>query len=141
MTNGVLDNSSLSKLVPSITKLNPNKSTSGHKHEGQEEVYVFYKGTGIMQIDDSKFKVKQGDVIPVPDGAFHRVFNESSEILEFAAIFNGEGILKISPISKIFLSKYILISFFLTLLLFSLHFLELSLMLLQQGIILLLILE
>ena len=72
------------------TKLNPNKSTSGHKHAGQEEVYVFYKGTGIMQIDDSKFKVKQGDVIPVPDGAFHRVFNESSEILEFAAIFNGE---------------------------------------------------
>ena len=31
----VLDNNSLSKLVPSITKLNPNKSTSGHKHEGQ----------------------------------------------------------------------------------------------------------
>ena len=43
-----------------------------------------------MQIDDLKFEVKQGDVIPVPDGAFHRVFNESSEILEFAAIFNGE---------------------------------------------------
>ena len=86
----VLDNSTLLKLVPSITKLHPKKSTSGHKHDGQEEVYVFYKGTGIMQIDDSKFEVKQGDVIPVPDGAFHRVFNESSEILEFAAIFNGE---------------------------------------------------
>ena len=27
----VLDNNSLNKLVPSITKLNPNKSTSGHK--------------------------------------------------------------------------------------------------------------
>ncbi len=86
----VLDNNSLKKLVPSITKLNPDKSTSGHKHSGQEEVYVFYKGIGIMQIDDAKFEVKQGDVIPVPDGAFHRVFNESNEILEFAAIFNGE---------------------------------------------------
>ena len=85
-----LDNSSLNKLVPSITKLNPNKSTSGHKHAGQEEVYVFYKGRGIMQIDDAKFEVKQGDVIPVPDGAFHRVFNDENEILEFAAIFNGE---------------------------------------------------
>ena len=85
----VLDNSSLSKLVTSITKLNPSKSTSGHKHAGQEEVYVFNKGTGIMQIDDAKFEVKQGDVIPVPDGAFHRVFNESEEILEFAAVFNG----------------------------------------------------
>ena len=86
----VLDNNSLNKLVPSITKLNPNKSTSGHKHAGQEEVYVFYKGRGIMQIDDAKFEVKQGDVIPVPDGAFHRVFNDENEILEFAAIFNGE---------------------------------------------------
>ena len=46
----VLDNDSLNKLVPSITKLNPNKSTSGHKHSGQEEVYVFYKGIGIMQL-------------------------------------------------------------------------------------------
>ena len=86
----VLDNNSLKKLIPSITKLNAKKSTSGHKHDGQEEVYVFYKGIGIMQIDDIKFDVKQGDVIPVPDGAFHRVFNESEEILEFAAIFNGE---------------------------------------------------
>ena len=30
------------------------------------------------------------DVIPVSDGAFHRVFNESDELLEFAAVFNGE---------------------------------------------------
>ena len=35
-------------------------------------------------------KVNKGDVIPVPDGAFHRVFNESDELLEFAAVFNGE---------------------------------------------------
>ena len=33
----VLDNNSLNKLVPSITKLNPNKSTSGHKHDGQKK--------------------------------------------------------------------------------------------------------
>ena len=39
----VLDNNSLTNLVPSITKLNPNKSTSGHQHKGQEEVYVFTK--------------------------------------------------------------------------------------------------
>ena len=29
----VLDNNSLTNLVPSITKLNPNKSTSGHQHK------------------------------------------------------------------------------------------------------------
>ena len=89
-TYTLLDNTKLNNLVVSKTILHPGQETTGHKHEGQEEVYVFYKGTGIMQIDDSKFDVKQGDVIPVPDGAFHRVFNDSNEILEFAAIFNGE---------------------------------------------------
>ena len=43
-----------------------------------------------VQINDHKFEVNKGDVIPVPDGAFHRVFNESDELLEFAAVFNGE---------------------------------------------------
>ena len=62
------------------------------------------------------------------DGSFHRVFNESNEILEFAAIFNGESILKISQISKLFISKYFLIAFP-TLLFFNLYFCKLSHML------------
>ena len=37
----------------------------------------------------TKFEVNKGDVIPVPDD-IHRVFNESDELLEFAAVFNGE---------------------------------------------------
>ena len=40
----VLDNKELNKLVPSITKLNPHKATSGHSHDGQEEG-MFYFGT------------------------------------------------------------------------------------------------
>ena len=43
-----------------------------------------------VQVKYNKFEVNKGDVIPVPDGAFHRVFNESDELLEFAAVFNGE---------------------------------------------------
>ena len=37
----VTDNDTLKKLVTSITKLNPQHSTSGHSHSGQEEVYIF----------------------------------------------------------------------------------------------------
>ena len=33
----VKDNTSLNNLVISTTTLHPDKSTSGHKHEGQEE--------------------------------------------------------------------------------------------------------
>ena len=86
----VLDNSSLSKLVPSITKLNPNKSTSGHKHAGQEEVYNFVKGSGMMKIDEDIFPVSKGDVILIEDGQFHQVINNSKENLYFVCVFDGK---------------------------------------------------
>ena len=49
----VLDNKELNKLVPSITKLNPHKATSGHSHDGQEEVYVFTSGTCLLYTSPS----------------------------------------------------------------------------------------
>ena len=41
----VIDNNTLNNLVLSSTNLNPGHSTSGHKHKGQEEVYIFVKGS------------------------------------------------------------------------------------------------
>jgi len=40
----VKDNQMLKNLVVSSTDLKPGKSTSGHAHPGQEEVYSFIKG-------------------------------------------------------------------------------------------------
>ena len=85
----VLDNNSLSKLIPSITKLNPNKSTSGHKHEGQEEVYYFVKGHGTMELDDKKIKVDPGDVVLIEDGVFHRV-HAGEQGCYFVCVFDGK---------------------------------------------------
>ncbi len=42
----VVDNTTLKGLVLSSTDLNPGHSTSGHKHAGQEEVYMFIRGKG-----------------------------------------------------------------------------------------------
>ena len=67
------DNKTLNNLVLSSTLLNPFKQTTGHNHSGQEEVYFFVSGTGTMEVDNEKFNVKPGDVILIPDGAFHRV--------------------------------------------------------------------
>ena len=60
----------LNNLVLSSTNLNPNKSTSGHKHPGQEEIYFFVKGSGEMEINDKKFSVSQGDTVLIKDGDF-----------------------------------------------------------------------
>jgi len=74
----VKDNTKLKNLVLSSTELNPGKSTSGHTHKGQEEIYFFINGTGEMIVGDERFPVEEGDVVLIPDGAFHRVINTQS---------------------------------------------------------------
>ena len=85
----VKDNSTLNNLVISSTDLKPGKSTSGHNHPGQEEVYNFVKGAGKMKIDGDIFSVNAGDVIMVEDGKFHQVINDSKENLYFVCVFDG----------------------------------------------------
>ena len=84
----VRDNTFLKNLVVSSTGLYPGKSTSGHKHPGQEEVYLYQLGSGTMEIDDDKFPVVAGDIVLVPDGAFHRV-HAGPEGCYFVCVFDG----------------------------------------------------
>jgi|TARA_R110001599_G_scaffold253577_2_gene453850 mannose-6-phosphate isomerase-like protein (cupin superfamily) len=87
----VIDNTSLDNLVLSKTVLHPGKSTGGHKHAGQEEVYQFTFGHGTMEVGDKVFNVNQGDVVLIPDGLFHKVHNLSSvEDLIFVCVFDGK---------------------------------------------------
>lgn len=84
------DNKTLKNLVLSSTELHPKQSTRGHKHEGQEEVYYFVRGYGVMELDDATFNVRPGDVVVIQDGVFHRVHNTSpSEELYFVCVFDG----------------------------------------------------
>lgn len=85
------DNKHLKNLVVSSTDLKPSKSTRGHKHEGQEEVYYFVSGTGEMELDHKRFSVAAGDIILIEDGVFHRVHNtNSSQNLYFVCVFQGQ---------------------------------------------------
>lgn len=85
----VKDNTELKNLVVSSTTLHSGKSTSGHKHEGQEEVYNFIFGTGEMELDGDRFKVNPGDIVLIQDGVFHRVFNTGAVDLYFVCVFDG----------------------------------------------------
>jgi mannose-6-phosphate isomerase-like protein (cupin superfamily) len=85
----VKDNTSLNNLVISTTTLHPDKSTSGHKHKGQEEVYIFMKGSGRMELDGKEFNVKEGDLILIEDGVFHRVHNTGTVDLYMVCVFDG----------------------------------------------------
>ena len=83
------DNNFGNNLTLSSTFLRANQKTNGHTHKGQEEVYFFGKGEGEMQIDDNRFPVKEGDVVCIEDGEFHRVFNTGHLGLYFVCVFDG----------------------------------------------------
>ena len=84
----VKDNKLLNNLVVSSTKLKPKKSTSGHSHAGQEEVYYFVKGSGKIELDDKTVNVKVGDVVLIEDGVFHRV-HAGPKGCYFVCVFDG----------------------------------------------------
>jgi mannose-6-phosphate isomerase-like protein (cupin superfamily) len=84
------DNLTLNNLILSSTRLYRGQSTRGHSHAGQEEVYFFVQGTGIMQIDEERFRVNAGDVMLIPDGAFHCVTNDGEMNLVFNCVFDGK---------------------------------------------------
>lgn len=86
----VIDNTTLNNLILSSTNLHPNKSTTGHSHPGQEEVYYFIKGSGQMELDNETINVTAGDVVLIPDGVFHRVHNDQTVTdLYFLCVFDG----------------------------------------------------
>tara|TARA_B100000809_G_scaffold202027_1_gene202721 strand:- start:121 stop:444 length:324 start_codon:yes stop_codon:yes gene_type:complete len=85
----VKDNTSLKNLIVSSTTLFPNKSTSGHKHKGQEEVYMFLTGDGYIYLDEEKLSVQAGDMVLIEDGVFHRV-ESGARGLYFVCVFDGK---------------------------------------------------
>jgi len=95
-TYTLLDNTELKNLVVSKTILHPGQETTGHKHEGQEEVYQFISGHGKMEVNPegirgAGFFVGPADTVLIPDGYFHKVYNESeTEDLIFVCVFDGK---------------------------------------------------
>lgn len=88
----VKDNRALNNLVVSSTRLYRGKQTRGHRHPGQEEVYVFVQGFGKMIVgneDNKPFNVGPGSVVLIPDGAFHRVINDGDSNMLFNCVFGG----------------------------------------------------
>lgn len=83
------DNTTLNNLVLSSTCLHVGQGTRGHSHAGQEEVYFFAQGAGTMTVDEEQITVQSGDIVLVPDGAFHRVINNGDADLIFNCVFDG----------------------------------------------------
>jgi len=84
------DNTFLKNLIVSSTTLHPGKSTRGHSHSGQEEVYMIISGSGSMELDNKKIDIQGGEMVLIEDGVFHRVHNIGNVDLYMVCIFDGE---------------------------------------------------
>lgn len=86
-TYKVYDLTALKDLNLSLTELNPGKETTGHSHKESDEIYVFIDGEGRIEAGEERIPVKAGDVVAIPGGKFHKVFNEGKTTLSFWSIF------------------------------------------------------
>lgn len=84
----VIDNTDLDSMIIGSTKLNPDKITSGHKHDN-EEIYFIVSGSAEMVLDDEVFLVEAGDVVLVESNVFHQV-RASAVGCYFVCVFPGE---------------------------------------------------
>ena len=70
----------------SYQKLRPDyRQPFGHRHEGQEEVYVVLGGSGRVKVDDEILELAQWDALRVPPGTT-RQFESGGEGLELLVI-------------------------------------------------------
>jgi mannose-6-phosphate isomerase-like protein (cupin superfamily) len=58
----------------------------GHEH-AIEEVYMFFKGEGLVVVGDEEKEVSAGDIVEIPVNTFHTVKNMTEEELLWAAIW------------------------------------------------------
>lgn len=61
--------------------LEPSQATQRHYHERTEEIYLVTKGSGLLEVDGETRKIRPGDAILIPPGAWHTLENEGTSEL------------------------------------------------------------
>jgi mannose-6-phosphate isomerase-like protein (cupin superfamily) len=63
--------------------LEPDQATERHYHRATEEIYVVVKGSGELEVDGVTQRVRPGDAILIPPGAWHTLVNNGTSELRF----------------------------------------------------------
>jgi mannose-6-phosphate isomerase-like protein (cupin superfamily) len=66
--------------------LPPGAGIGAHKHEGEDELFLVARGSGILDDGISRQRVKSGDAILTGNGEMHAIHNDGQEPLELIAI-------------------------------------------------------
>ena len=61
--------------------LEPDEATQRHHHRETEEIYVVVKGSGMLEVDGESRRVRPGDAVLIPPGAWHQLENTGTSEL------------------------------------------------------------
>jgi mannose-6-phosphate isomerase-like protein (cupin superfamily) len=61
--------------------LEPDQATMRHYHRASEEIYFVLKGSGTLEVDGDTRRVRPGDAILIPAGAWHTLENTGTSEL------------------------------------------------------------
>lgn len=67
----------------------PGKRLSLQRHQYRSEVWVIIRGEAEVIVDDAVMMVTAGQAISIPHGAWHRIRNSGTELLEFVETQTG----------------------------------------------------
>lgn len=66
--------------------LKPGAGIGLHEHEGEDEIYIITKGSGVVDEGDGEKPVQAGDAVLTGNGAGHSVRNTGTDDMEIIAI-------------------------------------------------------
>jgi mannose-6-phosphate isomerase-like protein (cupin superfamily) len=69
-----------------ISTYQPNAYVAPHRHRVQEQVYHVLKGEGLMEMDGVRRVVREHDVVFIPPGVEHALYNTGLEPLTFIVV-------------------------------------------------------
>ena len=61
--------------------LEPGESTQRHYHRDAEEIYFVVKGSGELEVDGDVKRIRPGDAVLIPPGAWHQLENNGTSEL------------------------------------------------------------
>ena len=69
-----------------ISSYQPKAHVAAHKHKVQEQIYHVLDGEGLMEIDGAQRVVRKHDVIFIPPGVEHALYNTGFGDLTFIVV-------------------------------------------------------
>ena len=69
-----------------ISVYQPRAYVALHKHRIQEQVYHVLEGEGLMELDGKKQVVRKDDVIFIPPGIEHAIYNTGMTDIKFVVV-------------------------------------------------------